>query len=62
MFGPATFDVFATDYTHFAGVFSCQPVLFLHRHSATFMSRTPTLSADTLRRVSARADVQLKND
>lgn len=51
MIGSSTFDVFATDYGSYAGVFSCQPLLFMHRQSTTFLSRTRTLSADTMKMV-----------
>lgn len=52
MIGRSTFDVFATDYTSYAGIFTCQPLLmFMHRQSATFLSRTPTMSAETKKMV-----------
>lgn len=42
--GDSTFTVFMTDYTQYAGIFSCQRLTgAAHRQSATLLSRTPTL-------------------
>ncbi|XP_058838705.1 apolipoprotein D-like [Topomyia yanbarensis] len=41
--GSAKFIVFMTDYSTFAGVFSCQKIPFGHRQSATILSRTRDL-------------------
>lgn len=41
--GESTFTVFLTDYTQFAGIFSCQKIAVAHRQSATLLSRTPGL-------------------
>lgn len=41
--GDASFTIFATDYTSYAGIFSCQKIGFAHRRSATLLSRTRTL-------------------
>lgn len=56
MIGASSYDVFATDYAHYAGVFSCQPVPLLgRRHSVTLMARQPMpLSGDTLKQVCSR--------
>jgi len=41
--GESSFTVFMTDYSNYAGIFSCQKVAFTHRQSATLLSRTRTL-------------------
>uniref|UniRef100_A0A336L2W5 CSON004009 protein n=1 Tax=Culicoides sonorensis TaxID=179676 RepID=A0A336L2W5_CULSO len=41
--GSSKFTVFATDYTTYAGIFTCQKLAFSHRQSATILSRTKTL-------------------
>lgn len=41
--GDSSFTIFMTDYTNFAGIFTCQKVTFAHRQSATLLSRTRTL-------------------
>ncbi|XP_055599275.1 apolipoprotein D-like [Uranotaenia lowii] len=41
--GSAKFVVFMSDYSTFAGVFSCQKIPFGHRQSATILSRTRDL-------------------
>lgn len=41
--GDSSFTVFMSDYTNFAGIFSCQKVAFTHRQSATLLSRTRSL-------------------
>jgi len=41
--GESDFVVFMTDYVNFAGIFTCQKILFGHTKSATILSRKPTL-------------------
>jgi len=41
--GDSNLIVFMTDYTTFAGLFTCQKLGFAHRQSATLLSRTKTL-------------------
>jgi len=41
--GDSSFTVFMTDYSNYAGIFSCQKVAFTHRQSATLLSRTRAL-------------------
>lgn len=41
--GDSSFTVFMTDYSNYAGIFTCQKVTFAHRQSATLLSRTRTL-------------------
>uniref|UniRef100_A0A1B6D487 Apolipoprotein D n=1 Tax=Clastoptera arizonana TaxID=38151 RepID=A0A1B6D487_9HEMI len=41
--GTASYIVFATDYSTFAGIFTCQKLAFANRQSATILSRTKTL-------------------
>lgn len=41
--GESSFTVFMSDYSIYAGIFSCQKVAFTHRQSATLLSRTRTL-------------------
>ncbi|KZC13376.1 PREDICTED: apolipoprotein D-like [Dufourea novaeangliae] len=37
--GSASHVIFATDYDNYAGIFTCQQVAFIHRQSATILSR-----------------------
>lgn len=41
--GSSKFTVFGTDYTTYAGIFTCQKLAFSHRQSATILSRSKTL-------------------
>jgi len=41
--GESDFLIFDTDYNNFAGVFTCQKILFGHTKSASILSRKPTL-------------------
>jgi len=41
--GDSGFTVFLTDYSTYAGIFTCQKVTFAHRQSATILSRTKDL-------------------
>lgn len=41
--GEADFVVFMTDYENYAGIFTCQKILFGHTKSASILSRKPTL-------------------
>jgi apolipoprotein D and lipocalin family protein len=41
--GSSQFTVFATDYSTYAGIFSCQKLPASHRQSATLLSRTKTM-------------------
>lgn len=41
--GEADFVVFMTDYDNYAGIFTCQKILFGHTKSASILSRKPTL-------------------
>ena len=41
--GSSSFTVFMTDYEQYAGLFSCQKLGFVHRRSATLLSRTRDL-------------------
>ncbi|KAI5696052.1 hypothetical protein M8J75_007408 [Diaphorina citri] len=41
--GTADYTVFLTDYTTYAGIFTCQKLPLSHRHSATILSRTKSL-------------------
>nr|CAG4651925.1 EOG090X085R [Triops cancriformis] len=46
--GKADYVVYDTDYTNFAAIYSCQPILFGHRRSASILSRKPILDANTV--------------
>uniref|UniRef100_A0A8D8TUG3 Apolipoprotein D n=1 Tax=Cacopsylla melanoneura TaxID=428564 RepID=A0A8D8TUG3_9HEMI len=41
--GSADYTVFLTDYTTYAGIFTCQKLPLSNRHSATILSRTKSL-------------------
>lgn len=41
--GDSAFTVFMTDYTTYAGIFTCQKLAFAHRQSATILSRSKDL-------------------
>lgn len=41
--GDSAFTVFMTDYTTYAGIFTCQKLTFAHRQSATILSRSKDL-------------------
>uniref|UniRef100_A0A0K8TRK0 Putative apolipoprotein d/lipocalin n=1 Tax=Tabanus bromius TaxID=304241 RepID=A0A0K8TRK0_TABBR len=41
--GSASFTVFMSDFTTYAGIYTCQKIGFIHRRSATLLSRTRTL-------------------
>lgn len=41
--GESSFTVFMTDYSTYAGLFTCQRLAFAHRQSATILSRTKDL-------------------
>ncbi|XP_060533324.1 apolipoprotein D-like [Cylas formicarius] len=41
--GSSSFTVFATDYSNYLGIFTCQKLTFAHRQSATILSRSRTL-------------------
>lgn len=41
--GDSTFTVFMTDYTQYAGIYTCQKLPASHRQSATLLSRTAQL-------------------
>lgn len=43
--GKSSFIVFMTDYDNYAGIYTCQTIGFVHRESATILSRTPELSS-----------------
>ncbi|XP_028144203.1 apolipoprotein D [Diabrotica virgifera virgifera] len=43
--GSSSFTVFNTDYSTYAGIFTCQKLTFAHRQSATILSRTKTLDS-----------------
>ncbi|XP_037915967.1 apolipoprotein D-like isoform X3 [Hermetia illucens] len=43
IFGSSSFTIFMSDYVQYAGIFSCQKLGFLHRRSATLLSRTRDL-------------------
>lgn len=49
--GRATFEVFSTDYQTYAGVFTCQDLMFMRRQSATMLSRTRSMSQDIIKKV-----------
>jgi lipocalin len=49
--GEADFIVFMTDYTTYAGIFTCQKILFGHTKSATILSRKPTLDKAVINQV-----------
>lgn len=50
--GKASFVVFSTDYTNYAGIFSCQKIPFGNRHSVTILSRSKTLDKQYVDKVS----------
>lgn len=52
--GESDFTVFMTDYTTYAGVFTCQKLSFAHRQSATLLSRTKELDKMYIDKVSIR--------
>jgi len=41
-----------TDYDQYAGIFTCQKILFGHTKSATILSRKPTLDKAVINQVS----------
>lgn len=49
--GDSEFVVFMTDYGQYAGIFTCQKILFGHTKSATILSRTPTLEKAVVNQV-----------
>lgn len=49
--GEADFLVFMTDYSSYAGIFTCQKILFGHTKSATILSRKPTLDKAVVNQV-----------
>jgi len=49
--GEADFIVFMTDYESYAGIFTCQKILFGHTKSATILSRKPTLDKAVINQV-----------
>lgn len=58
--GSSSFTIFMTDYTTYAGIFTCQKLTFAHRQSATILSRTKTLDKiyiDKLRNKLAQAQI-----
>lgn len=50
--GKSSYVVFSTDYTNYAGIFSCQKIPLGNRHSVTILSRTRTLDKPYLDKVS----------
>jgi len=49
--GSASFDVVTTDYNTFAGIYTCQNLLFFKRQSATLLSRTNKINEESLKKV-----------
>jgi lipocalin len=49
--GESDFVVFMTDYVNYAGIFTCQKILFGHTKSATILSRKPTLDKAIINQV-----------
>ncbi|XP_068086586.1 apolipoprotein D [Anabrus simplex] len=54
--GTSSYIVFDTDYTTYAGVYSCQKLALWYRHSASILSRTPTLDPAIIQRLRQRLD------
>lgn len=52
--GESTFTIFLTDYSNYAGLFSCQKITFAHRQSATLLSRTRSLDKMFLDKLRSR--------
>lgn len=52
--GKASFVVFSTDYTNYAGIFSCQKIPLGNRHSVTILSRSKTLDKQYVDKVRNR--------
>lgn len=57
--GSASFDVVTTDYETYAGIYTCQNLLFFKRHSATFLSRTNRLDEDILKKVNENIEISI---
>ncbi|XP_050437244.1 uncharacterized protein LOC126843639 [Adelges cooleyi] len=58
--GKSSFDVFATDYVNYAGVYACGKTPFGHSYSVTVLSRSKVLGKmylDKMRNVIASANV-----
>jgi len=49
--GEADFVVFMTDYENYAGIFTCQKILFGHTKSATILSRKSTLDKAVINQI-----------
>jgi len=54
--GEANFVVFMTDYNSYAGIFSCQRILFGHVKSASIISRTPQLDQEIVMKIRNRLE------
>jgi len=54
--GDSEFVVFMTDYETYAGIFTCQKVLFGHSKSATILSRKPTLDKAVVNQIRQRLE------
>lgn len=52
--GEASFDVVTTDYKTYAGIYTCQNLLFFKRQSATILSRTTKLDEGILKKVNKK--------
>lgn len=52
--GSASYTVFITDYTGYAGIFTCQKLTFAHRQSASILSRRRDLDKDTIDKIRNR--------
>lgn len=54
--GKADYIIFSTDYENYAGIYSCQPLLFGHRRTASILSRKPTLDQVFINKVRSKLD------
>jgi len=54
--GDAEFLVYMTDYENYAGIFTCQKILFGHTKSATILSRKPTLDKAVVNQLRQRLE------
>lgn len=52
--GSADYTVFLTDYSTYAGIFTCQKLPLSHRHSATILSRTKSLDKIYIEKLRSR--------
>lgn len=49
--GASKFTVFSTDYENTAGIFTCQALPFIHRQSASILSRTREISTSDIQKL-----------